>query len=239
VDLAELKKSALVSGAFDLLTCGCGSPECAGFWEPIFVQHSNDIVWWEFDSRYHPIVQKGDDLEFSVTRYEFDRKQYVTEIREKFIWLRSHPRKHSIGPHGFNTEIIDNEFPESLSVQLPFNKGETIVVGYFGEYQQPWIWIDEKPDAHPRQLIPTGGMWANFGNWSLMWDSDNSFGKCEYRKEGAFQLRVDVSILECNEDVESLAREIQAFWGDEVLVRWEKVSETTPRSHVRCYIAAK
>lgn len=31
IDLGKLRQSALVSGAYDLQTCGCGMPQCAGF----------------------------------------------------------------------------------------------------------------------------------------------------------------------------------------------------------------
>lgn len=230
VDLAELRKSALASGAYDLQTCGCGTPQCANFWEPIFVQHSDVVVRWEFDARYHPIaMEDAEELEFSITRYEFDRKQYVTEIREKFNWLRSHPRRDSIGPHGFNAALFDEEFPELASPQLPFNKGDTILVGYIGKYQQPWVWIEGKPDVYPRQLLPTGAMWDKFGYWSLMWDSQHyDLGQCIYRKDSApFQLRSDVSTPECNQEAESLARDIQGYWGDAVRVLWEKAMEST------------
>lgn len=241
VDLVELKESALASGAYDLQTCGCGTPQCANFWEPIFVQHSGDVVRWEFDARYHPIaMDDAEKLEFSMTRYEFDRKQYTTEIREKFSWLRSHPRRDSIGPHGFKATIFDEEFPEPLSPQIPFNNGDTIVVGYIGEYQQPWVWIEEKPDVYPRQLLPTGSMWAKYGYWSLMWDNQlYDLGPCAYRKEGAFQLRSDVSVSECNQEVESLARDIQGFWRDVVRVQWDKTMDSSPQSFIRCDLAAK
>ena len=236
VDLVDLRRSALASGAYDLQTCGCGTPQCAGFWEPIFVQHEGDVVRWEFDARYHPFVRDEDGLEFSVTRYEFDRNQYVTEIREKFNWLRSHPRRDSIGPERFSATIFDDEFPELSFPQFPFNEGAKIVVGYFGEYQQPWVWVEDNPDIYPRQLIPTGSMWAKFGYWSLMLDSKlYHLGPAIYRKDSEkFQLRNDVSIPECNEEVERLAEDIQRFWGDSVRVLWDKTVESTSREFHRC-----
>jgi hypothetical protein len=242
VDLVDLKRSALGSGAYDLQTCDCGTPRCAGFWEPIFVEHFGDIVRWEFDDRYHPIVRDEDETELTVTRYEFNRKQYITEIQEKFKCLRNHPRKGSLGPYGFDPAIFDDEFPCPSATQLPFEKGAKIVVGYTDNYQQPWVWVENNPVAYPRQLIPTGAMWASFGCWSLMWGSDlyDLGGPCIYRKDSIkFELSTEVTISECNEEAESLAREIQKYWGSVVHVVWDKVIETSPRTFVRSHLAAE
>lgn len=239
VDLVDLKRSSLSSGAYDLQTCGCGTPECAGFWEPIFVEHLGDIVRWEFDARYHPIVIDEDEAELTVTRYEFNRKQYITEIREKFKWLRNHPRKESLGPYGFDPAIFDDEFPYSSDPQLPFEKGAKIVVGYVGDLQQPWISVENNLDVYPKQLIPTCAMWARFGCWSRMWGSDND-GLRVYRKDSdRFQLSKEVTASECNQEIESLAWEIQGYWGGVVHVEWDKVMETSPRTFVRSELAAE
>lgn len=134
VDLEQLRKSAIVSGAYDIQTCGCGEPACAGFWEPIFVQHEGDLIRWEFDGRYHPIPRKEeeeeDDAKLTVVRYEFNRMQYIKEVQAKFDWLRKHPSRGSLGPHGFNPDILDEGFPDPSLPQLPFPEGATIVVGY-------------------------------------------------------------------------------------------------------------
>jgi len=235
VDLYELKRSALGSGAYDLQTCGCGVPQCAGFWEPIFVQHDGEIVRWEFDARYHPTVQEDtENLEISVTHYEFDRKQYITEIREKFISLRSHPRKNSIGPHGFDASIFDEEIPVLLSQQLPFKAGAVIVVGYMGDYQQPWVWVENEPSAYPQRLLPSGLLWAEFGCWSLMWESKHfDLGQCIHRKDGVFELKSDVSVAESNQEVEELAQDLQKYWGDVVQVQWDETIEKSPHIFIR------
>jgi hypothetical protein len=240
IDLVDLKSSALSSGAYDLQTCGCGTPQCAGFWEPIFVQHQGNIVKWEFDARYHPIVIENDESEFAMTRYAFDRNQYISVIQEMFTFLRTHPKRDTIGPYGFDPAIFDDEFPYPSEPELPFENGATIVVGYAEKYQQPWVWLESNQDVYPRQLLPTGAMWASFAYWSLMWDSQGyDLGQCAYRKEGAFQLSNEVTTSECNQEAENLAMEIQAYWGDIVRVAWDKVMDTLPRNFVRNALAAE
>lgn len=225
IDLVDLKNSAIISGAYDIQTCGCGTPQCAGFWEPIFVQHEEDIVRWEFDSLYHPSVVDDESIEMSVVRYEFDRTQYINEIQSKFSWLKVHPNRNSLGPHGFNPNFLDEDFPDTSVRQTPFTSGATIVFGYTKEYHQPWVWVEENSKLYPRQLLPAGSMWAKFGCWSLMWDSQHfDLGQSIYRKDSAnYVLRSDVTIDECNQEIESLAREVQLYWGATAGVLWEKL----------------
>lgn len=226
VDLKQLKESAISSGAYDLLTCGCGEPGCAGFFEPIFVQHVGDCIHWECNTRYYPIVRKGEDIESSILRYEFDRTQYVQEIRATFDWLRRHPHRDSLGPHGFDASLFDAPFPETSSPQLPFPEGATITVGYTGDYLQPWIWVEGQLDVNARSLLASGALWSQYGYWAAMRESSIDFGLCLYRRDGSpFELRDDVTLEECNRETESLAHEIQAFWGDSANVVWE---ECTP-----------
>lgn len=235
VDLVELRNSAIGSGGYELLSCSCGIPQCAGFWEPIFVQHDGDYVRWECDARYYPIVQKDENAKFSVLRYEFDRMQYINEIRVTFEWLRRHKNRDSLGPHGFDASLFDKPFPDTSTPRLPFPDGATIVVGYAGEYLQPWVWVEGQRDTNPGCLLPGGALWKQFEYWSAMWDSARYSGICLYRKSGCpFQLSDEISLDECNDEVESLAREIQAFWGSSANVVWEErlaASTTRRRRH--------
>ena len=87
-----------------------------------------------------------------------------------------------------------------------------------------------------------GAIWASFDQWSLMWSSDiyDLGGRCIYRKDSAmFELSAEVTILECNEETESLAREIQTYWGSAVYVVWDKVIETSSRTFVRSELAVE
>lgn len=242
VDLAELRKSAIVSGAYDLQTCGCGTPQCAGFWEPIFVQHDGDVIRWEFDGRHHPVPIKDDDddAKLTVVRYEFDRMQYISEIREKFAWLTKHKDRGSLGPHGFNPGILDERFPDPSLHLMPFSLEARIVVGYTSNFHQPWVWVEGDPDIYPRQLLPTGEMWSMFGHWSLMWDSRHyDLGQCISRKDSSvFVLLDDVTVSECNREVEDLSRAIHNFWGSAVSVFWERIEEISRSSVVRIQVSS-
>lgn len=223
VDLKQLKESALSSGAYDLLTCGCGEPGCAGFFEPIFVQHVGDCIHWECNTRYYPIVSKDENAEPSILRYAFDHAQYAQEIRTTFEWLRRHPHRDSLGPHGFDASLFDEPFPDTSVPRLPFPEGATIIVGYAGEYRQPWVWVEGQPDVNPHSLLPSGALWSHFDYWSAMRDSPNDLGLCLYRRDGSqFQLRDGVTPDECNREAESLAREICSFWGNGAFVGWEE-----------------
>jgi len=229
VDLGQLRKSAIISGAYDLQTCGCGEPGCAGFFEPIFVQHEGNVIRWEFDSHYHPVPRKdeNEDDALTVVRYEFNRTQYITEVQEKFEWLRRQPNRNKLGPYGFDAAILEESFPDPDLPQCPVPEGAKVVVGYTNEFHQPWVWVEDFPDIYPRQLLPTGAMWSSFGAWSLMWDSLHfEYGQCIYRKDSAaYALREDVTVSECNRKAEEIASEIQRYWGGSINVAWDKVEE--------------
>jgi hypothetical protein len=234
VDLIELRKSAIISGAYDLQTCGCGCPQCAGFWEPIFVLHDGSFIRREFDGRYHPVANKN--TEMAIVHYEFDRDQYIREIQSKFEWLRGHPRRDTLGPHGFNPIILDEAFPDMSLPQIPFADGATIVLGYSEPYHQPWVWVEDGPEVSLRQLLPTREMWTMFGCWSQMWDIQNfDLRKCLYRKDSeTYQLRSDVSTVECNQEIESLAVKIHQYWGASAKVKWDRISESLAHVFLRC-----
>lgn len=132
IDLDALRKSAIVSGGYDIQTCGCGVPWDANFWEPIFVQHDGDVIRWEYDERYHPVPieealfpleEEDEHTKLTIGRYEFDRLQYITEIRQKFAWLRTHPGRSELGPYGFDSVILDKEFPDTSLPPRPFSQG--------------------------------------------------------------------------------------------------------------------
>lgn len=243
IDLGELRQSALVSGAYDLQTCGCGMPQCAGFWEPIFVQHDGDAIRWEFDNRYHPVPIKEEEeggTEQVIGRYEFDRHQYIKEIHEKFAWLSAQPNRSSVGPYGLNPDILDAAFPDPSLPSRPFAEGARLVVGYMTNFHQPWVWIDNDPDVLPRQLLPTGAMWSQFGDWSLMWGSQHyDLGPCMYRRDaGNFNLLSTVTIAECNQAVQTLSHAVQQFWGPSANVFWDRMEDGAQPRVVRAPISA-
>jgi hypothetical protein len=86
IDVKALQKSAITPGEYDIQTCGCGEPGCAGFWEPIVVKHDGEVIAWEFDIRFHPIPpvseEEEDAMEPCFVRYQFNRAQYLSEVRK-------------------------------------------------------------------------------------------------------------------------------------------------------------
>ena len=122
----------------------------------------------------------------------------------------------------------------------PFSPGARIVVGYTSNFHQPWVWVEGDPDIYPRQLLPTGEMWSMFGHWSLMWDSRHyDLGQCISRKDSSvFVLLDDVTVSECNREVEDLSRAIHNFWGSAVSVFWERIEEISRSSVVRIQVSS-
>src|ERR1700712_3765250 len=57
--------SAYDSGEFDLFTCGCGVPGCAGFHAEVIQNKTETTVKWQFPS--------GDSYSVEKLEYEFDR----------------------------------------------------------------------------------------------------------------------------------------------------------------------
>lgn len=225
IDLDELKKSAISSGGYDLQTCGCGDPGCAGFYEPIFVQHEGEIVTWEFDARNHPIPEKDDDAEFAITRYKFNRKQYITEIQEKFNWLKNHPKKSTIGSYGFDSSIFNVDVFYHSKPKIPFENGAEIIVGYTEKFQQAFVWIEnDVTELLPSRVLPNCDLWAKFSDWTSIWR--NKGQKCIYPHE--------TTVLVCNQKAEDLAKAIQKYWGDAAKVSWEEIiSDSAPLTFVR------
>lgn len=227
VDISELRKSAMTSGGYYILTCGCGEPGCAGYFAPIGVAHIDDRVVWECDDRFYPVPERGATARparFLV--YEFDRQQYIDTIRWILSTLREHPQREvaDIGPHGFDKKTLDLPLPEATSRALPFRQGAKLIVGYIGEYEQPWVWIEEDREIPARQLLPTMTLWHKFGYWASMWDSPSDLGVCTWKKDGMpFQPEPGVTSEICNQAVEDLARELQLFWGKAVTIEVEDV----------------
>lgn len=215
IDLEELKKSAIFSGAYNLQTCGCGVAGCAGFFEPIFVQHTNDYVIWEFDSNYHPVPKKqGDISTVDLQILKFNRSQYILEIQQKFEFIRNHPKRKTIDPYcDFDNKIFDKSFPDLSVLHTPFEKGATIVVGYTDDFKQPFAWVENQSKLYPMQIMPTALIWSMFGEWTSLFESGDF----------AYHLLEDISIEECNQKIQRLANEIQRFWGSCVCVVWEEL----------------
>lgn len=61
---------------FDLFTCSCGEPGCAGFQSPVFQKKNEQTVVWEFP--------KEDMYKTHKKVYEFDKEQFEAEFSKLF-----------------------------------------------------------------------------------------------------------------------------------------------------------
>lgn len=182
---------------------------------------------WEFDARNHPIPKKNDNAKFSITRYQFDREQYITEIKNKFNWLKNHPRKSSLDSYVymFDSAIFDIEIFYHSKSQPPFEKEAKIVVGYTDKFRQAWIWIetDDYVSFPVQRFFPNCEMWAKFSDWTSIWNKER---ECAYPNKK--------TVLVSNQKAEDLAKAIQKYWGDVANVSWEEIiSDSTPCTLVR------
>lgn len=214
IDPAQLRDSALGSGSFSLLTCGCGIPECAGIFEPVFVAHRADTVIWECSDEFYPSVNESEPTQSRTLRYIFSRAQYVDAVRDMFQRLRFHPdaRGTKSWYHDFDPSVFDESFPAAVEPQTPFPQGSTLLVGQIGRYRQPWVWVEEFEDVGPSYLLPTRRMSLRFGRWSSMFDSRMGTPRECLNPEAA---QVEGA---------ALARELESFWCTKI--RLESVSRS-------------
>lgn len=219
IDLNALLASAHYSGAFDIQTCGCGEPSCAGIDQPIFVWHDEQTVTWEFDPQFHPVALKDNTKQPETRTIIFDQLQYVGAINDGISRLMEHPGRDEIGPYGFDASTLEAKFEDFGSPGLHFPKGTEITVGYTEQFGQPWIWCSKNADFRAKRMVlAKHRLWQMFEFWSAMFESDSSFGKCLYKLEGRFALVDGVTAAEANQLARLLGAEIQKVWGDVISV---------------------
>jgi hypothetical protein len=224
--LKALKSSAICSGAYELQTCGCGVAGCAGFHKPIFVQHTANYIIWEFDSNYHPIPKRKEDIsKKDIKILKFNRNQYISEIKRKFELVRNHPKRKTVEPYfSFDNKIFDESFPDLSKLHTPFEKGAVLVIGYTEDFRQPFIWVENQYKLYLYQLIPMFEIWSIYEDWTSLFEE--VWYQCEVESDMErvkHQLREDVSVKECNQKIEILANKLQHFWESSVCVVWEKL----------------
>lgn len=228
IDLKELKKSAICSGAYELQTCGCGIAGCAGFFEPIFVQHTANYIIWEFDSNYHPIPKRKDDIsKEDIKTLKFNRNQYISQIKQKFEFIRNHKKRKKVEPYfNFDNKIFDESFPDLSKLHTPFEKGAILVIGYTEDFKQPFVWVENQSKLYLYQLIPKVDIWSMYRDWTSLFEEVWHKNDIENDTESVvYQLRKNVSVEECNHKIQALANELHHFWGSSVCVVCEKLPD--------------
>jgi hypothetical protein len=66
-----------------IVTCGCGTAECAGIWKPVTVTHQleKDTITWQFDTKFYrykgslPIDENG------IATLTLDRKHALESVK--------------------------------------------------------------------------------------------------------------------------------------------------------------
>lgn len=119
VDMRILAASMKGPGEYDILTCSCGEPGCAGVWQGIIVFHYYDLIRWLIP---HPIVRPfepdGKEAERVITfkdRY-FRKTDYVkaivSAIEEAKGLILQNPDSARTVPLGFSVrELLNLEAP--------------------------------------------------------------------------------------------------------------------------------
>ncbi|WP_374972763.1 hypothetical protein [Spongiibacter marinus] len=85
VDVAAFASSAQSSGHYDIFTCNCGIAGCAGIYEGVTVELSDDVVRWRFLS---PISIYGEDGESGRENPQhpkeltFAKDEYIGAMRQ-------------------------------------------------------------------------------------------------------------------------------------------------------------
>ena len=227
VDLNELWSSASTSGGHDILTCGCGLPECAGFWDPVFVSHDGTHVTWDFDRRYHPIPEKEETDERIVGKLVFERKEYVLELRGLFACLESDPRRGKLGPYGFDFEFLSSPSPGIDELRTPFPKGSSITVGYSRDFREPHIKIDGERFVSMKKLVPTMSANLALEAWQSMW-RENEGSDEESPVNGLHFLKPEFSLDGCNAAAKAAAESLKGYWKDAAIVRWQRIESISP-----------
>src|SRR5690606_16812766 len=110
IDLRMLAKSCQLHGEFHILTCGCGSPACAGLEEGIQVTHEEDRITWRMPDLASSVRNESWNTEAAGKPdhdliYHFQADQYleaVTQALAKARGLLSGQRQPvECSPYGF------------------------------------------------------------------------------------------------------------------------------------------
>lgn len=115
VDLRELVASMEKSGQYDILTCSCGEPGCAGIWEGVVVIHWPEAIRWLIPEPIVKPLEPDDEEEKRIFRFKercFRKPDYCAAITSalaeaKSLILRDVDSAETV-PHGFSVqELLD------------------------------------------------------------------------------------------------------------------------------------
>ena len=79
--VAPIAASQVDNIEFDLFTCDCGEPGCAGFMDPILQEKTKDTVIWRLDGKYERL--------FGSSQLTFNREQFETTFNELYKTIKN------------------------------------------------------------------------------------------------------------------------------------------------------
>lgn len=129
-------------GDYFMVTCSCGDPGCAGYFEPAVVTHEGDLIHWICS-----------DLNWHFT---FERKQYEAEIRRLIDEGRRRAEGDPSTGKGHvhqNVELFKNKEYEHKLPSLWDNDQRNRA----DERQRKELWVNDPEEFQRRYRQPGGG----------------------------------------------------------------------------------
>ena len=90
--MEEFVKSLSTSGAYYIVTCECGIPECTGIHRGIAVTHNTDKIEWQLTQ---PIK----------TSFTFSYQDYIKSVEELLVTLVDNNLDSDLGCNSYNLEF--------------------------------------------------------------------------------------------------------------------------------------
>lgn len=227
VDFEALLKSCHQPGGYFILTCGFDCvPECAGFWDPIFVSHKDGVVRWEFETRYYPTPSQTENPDSKIVRLEFPLYAYVNEIVSKLRKWHTDAAFSSLGNFHFSPADFEvSAWPPPTDPRGGLN----IHFGYQGELRNPW-WITE-PEIACRMpdMLPNCELYRLFNDWACLFEDDFLLDESgEYVDSLPMKIKPGVLPEDCNRAALAIATQLAEELNGRSKVSWERILFASP-----------
>lgn len=112
IDMRHLVASMRGSGQYDIFTCSCGEPGCAGIWEGIVVLHWPNSIRWLIPLHYDDEESKNEEDETVLAFKDkwFRKTDYLQAVSSAMETVRNivskDPGKFITVPEGFSIEAL-------------------------------------------------------------------------------------------------------------------------------------
>jgi len=113
VDMREVVASIKGPGQYDIFTCSCGEPGCAGIWEGVIVIHWPNSIRWliplHYDDDETPKNEEDEDV-FMFKERLFRKTDYLQAVSSAIEAARGiaskAPGEFETVPYGFSVEDL-------------------------------------------------------------------------------------------------------------------------------------